>query len=170
MLYETLGAMRNTTMRKKRNPHKPLHHWPLKMRFQASRMYISAIPPILIGLCVGFLAAVMGVGGGFILVPAMIYLIGMPVKTVIGTSMFQIIFVSAFTTIMHATTTHSVDIFLALVLILGSIPGAQLGATFAHRLPALHLRFGFAIVILFIVARLIYGLLITPDDIYGMSL
>ncbi len=170
MLYETINSMRKTPVRRKRNPHKPLHHWPLKMRFQASRMYISAIPPIMIGASVGFLAAIMGVGGGFILVPAMIYLIGMPVKTVIGTSMFQIIFVSAFTTIMHATTTHSVDIVLALILILGSIPGAQLGATFAHKLPAIQLRLGFALVILLIVAKLIYGLVVTPDDLYGLTL
>lgn len=170
MLFETLNSLRKTPIQKKRNPHKPLHHWPLKMRFQASRMYISAIPPILIGVCVGFLAAIMGVGGGFILIPAMIYLIGMPVKTVIGTSMFQIIFVSAFTTIMHATTTHSVDIILALILILGSIPGAQLGAVFSHKLPAIHLRLGFALVILCIVARLVYGLVVTPDDLYGLTL
>ena len=96
--------------------HSWVHGLPFKMKFRASGLYISVIPPALIGAAVGFLAAIMGVGGGFILVPAMIYLLGMPTKVVIGTSLFQIIFVSAFTTIMHAVTSQTVDMMLALLL------------------------------------------------------
>lgn len=169
MLYESIRSLRSTVPQSRRLKHNRLHGWPLKMRFHTSKMYISAIPPFLLGACVGLLAAIMGVGGGFILVPAMIYLIGMPTKTVIGTSMFQIIFVSAFTTIMHATTTHAVDIVLSMILIIGSIPGAQIGAMFAVKLPAIHLRLGFAILILLLVGRLILQLLITPDYLYGLS-
>ena len=169
MLFETLRAMSTKERRGKLHKHHALHAGPFKMRFPASKLYISAVPPFFIGMFVGLLAAIMGVGGGFILVPAMIYLIGMPTKTVIGTSMFQIIFVSAFTTIMHATSTHAVDIVLSLILILASVPGAQLGAKLAFRLPAIGLRLGFALVIIAIVIKLIWGLVVYPNELFTVT-
>ena len=109
--------------------HTWVHGLPLKMKFRASGLYISVIPPLLVGALVGFMAAIMGVGGGFIMVPAMIYLLGMPTKVVVGTSLFQIIFVTAFTTLAHAITSQTVDILLAFLLIIGGVIGAQIGAT-----------------------------------------
>ncbi|MCC6518450.1 MAG: sulfite exporter TauE/SafE family protein, partial [Tabrizicola sp.] len=116
--------------------HSWVHGLPFKMKFRASGLYISVIPPALIGAAVGFLAAIMGVGGGFILVPAMIYLLGMPTKVVIGTSLFQIIFVTGFTTVMHAVNSQTVDMLLALLLILGGVIGAQIGTRVGVRLKA----------------------------------
>ncbi len=168
MLYETVRALSKKSSKGKLHKHYSFHHLPFKMRFPASRLYISIIPPLFIGAFVGALAAIMGVGGGFILVPAMIYLLGMPTKTVIGTSMFQIIFVSAFATIMHAVSTQAVDILLALILTIASIPGAQIGANLAFRIPAVGLRFGFALVILVIVIRLFLSMTLPPNELYGV--
>jgi uncharacterized membrane protein YfcA len=105
-----------------------VHRWPLRMRFRRSKLYISAIPPAAIGFAVGVLTAIMGIGGGFIMVPAMIYLFGMPTLTVVGTSQFQIVFVTATTTLLLAVTTHTVDVVLAILLILGGVAGTQLGS------------------------------------------
>ena len=105
-----------------------MHGLPLKIKFRASGLYISVLPPLAIGAGVGFLSAIMGVGGGFILVPAMIYLLGMPTRVVVGTSLFQIIFVTGFTTIMHAINSQTVDMLLAFLLIIGGVIGAQIGA------------------------------------------
>ena len=128
--------------------HSWVHGLPLKMKFRASGLYISVIPPLMIGAAVGFLAAIMGVGGGFIMVPAMIYLLGMPTKVVIGTSLFQIIFVTAFTTVMHAVTSQTVDMMLALLLILGGVVGAQIGARVGVRLKAEQLRILLSLLVL----------------------
>ncbi|HRO16260.1 MAG TPA: sulfite exporter TauE/SafE family protein, partial [Paracoccus sp. (in: a-proteobacteria)] len=120
MLRESLGALlaaqRKEAPRRRLHEHSWVHRLPWKMRFRASGLYISVIPPLLVGLAVGVLAAIMGVGGGFIMVPAMIYLLGMPTKVVIGTSLFQIAAVSAFTTLMHAVSSNTVDIMLAVLL------------------------------------------------------
>ena len=130
MFVESLRAIRRAkiqgraTLRKK---HNWIHALPFKMKFRTSGLYISVIPPIVVGLFVGVLAAIMGVGGGFIMVPAMIYLLGMPTKVVIGTSLFQIIFVTGFTTLMHATTNFTVDMLLAVLLLVGGVIGAQIG-------------------------------------------
>ncbi|MGY8790770.1 MAG: sulfite exporter TauE/SafE family protein, partial [Pseudomonadales bacterium] len=117
MFIESLGALRNANksnvLIKKRPKRTWIHVLPFKIRFRVSGLYISAIPPVLVGILVGILAAIMGVGGGFIMVPAMIYLLGMPTRVVVGTSLFQIIFVTAFTTMLHATTNFTVDIVLA---------------------------------------------------------
>ena len=149
--------------------HSWVHGLPFKMKFRASGLYISVIPPALIGAAVGFLAAIMGVGGGFILVPAMIYLLGMPTKVVIGTSLFQIIFVSAFTTIMHAVTSQTVDMMLALLLILGGVIGAQIGTRVGVRLKAEQLRILLSLLVLTVSLRIAADLLVTPDELYSVA-
>ena len=149
--------------------HSWVHGLPFKMKFRASGLYISVIPPVLIGAAVGVLAAIMGVGGGFILVPAMIYLLGMPTKVVIGTSLFQIIFVSAFTTVMHAVTSQTVDMMLALLLILGGVVGAQIGTRVGVRLKAEQLRILLSLLVLTVSLRIAADLLVTPDELYSVA-
>ena len=172
MLQESLRALMRS--RKANAPirrahvHSWVHGLPLKMKFRASGLYISIIPPILVGALVGFLAAIMGVGGGFIMVPAMIYLLGMPTKVVIGTSLFQIIFVSAFTTVMHAVTGHTVDMMLALLLIFGGVIGAQIGARVGLRLKAEQLRILLSLLVLGVSLRIAADLLIRPDELYSV--
>ena len=173
MLQESLRSLLRS-----RKPNAPVrrshvHSWvhglPLKMKFRASGLYISVIPPLIVGALVGFLAAIMGVGGGFIMVPAMIYLLGMPTKVVIGTSLFQIIFVTAFTTVMHAVTSQSVDMLLALILILGGVVGAQIGARVGVRLKAEQLRILLSLLVLAVSLRIAYDLLVTPDEFYSVT-
>ena len=149
--------------------HSWVHGLPFKMKFRASGLYISVIPPALIGAAVGFLAAIMGVGGGFILVPAMIYLLGMPTKVVIGTSLFQIIFVSAFTTIMHAVSSQTVDMMLAMLLILGGVVGAQIGTRVGVRLKAEQLRILLSLLVLTVSIRIAADLLVTPAELYSVA-
>ena len=142
---------------------------PLKIKFRASGLYVSVLPPLLVGALVGFLAAIMGVGGGFIMVPAMIYLLGMPTRVVIGTSMFQIMFVTAFTTVAHAVTNQTVDILLALVLIMGGVIGAQLGARVGVRLRAEQLRILLALLVLVVCVKVALDLLLTPSEFYSVT-
>jgi uncharacterized protein len=149
--------------------HSWVHGLPFKMKFRASGLYISVIPPMLIGAAVGFLAAIMGVGGGFIMVPAMIYLLGMPTKVVIGTSLFQIIFVTAFTTVMHAVTSQTVDMLLALVLILGGVVGAQIGTRVGVRLKAEQLRILLSLLVLAVSIRIAIDLLVEPSELYSVA-
>jgi len=149
--------------------HSWVHGLPLKMKFRASGLYISVIPPVLIGAAVGFLAAIMGVGGGFIMVPAMIYLLGMPTRVVIGTSLFQIIFVTAFTTVMHAVTSQTVDMLLALMLILGGVVGAQIGTRVGMRLRAEQLRVLLSLLVLAVSGRIAVDLLVTPGELYSVA-
>ncbi|GGL99186.1 sulfite exporter TauE/SafE family protein [Pseudooceanicola nanhaiensis] len=170
MLIESLRALRRA--RGQAGPAKPrrqrnwVHTWPGKMRFRTSQLYISTIPVILIGLSVGVLAAIMGVGGGFIMVPAMIYILGMPTKVVVGTSLFQIIFVTAFTTLLHAVTSHTVDLMLALVLIVGGVVGAQIGTRIGLRLKAEQLRVLLASLVLLVCGKLALELFVRPDELY----
>ena len=161
-------ARRPGGARSRRHQHHWVHNLPLKMKFRTSGLYISVIPPLLVGLLVGVLAAIMGVGGGFIMVPAMIYILGMPTKVVIGTSLFQIIFVSAFTTMAHALTNQSVDIMLALLLILGGVVGAQIGTRLSGRLKAEQLRFLLAALVLSVAVKLALDLLLTPTELYTL--
>jgi uncharacterized membrane protein YfcA len=149
--------------------HSWVHGLPFKMKFRASGLYISVIPPALIGIAVGFLSAIMGVGGGFILVPAMIYLLGMPTKVVIGTSLFQIIFVTSFTTVMHAVNSQTVDMMLALLLILGGVIGAQIGTRVGVRLKAEQLRILLSLLVLTVAIRIAFDLLVTPDELYSVA-
>src|SRR5690606_22004075 len=159
--FESLSALRRAR-RGARRPSRRRHHWvhglPLKMRFRASNLYISAIPPFGIGILVGTLAAIMGVGGGFIMVPAMIYLLGMSTTVVVGTSLFQIMFVTAATTMMHAVTNHTVDVLLAVILIVGGVVGTQIGVRVAPRLKAEQLRVMLALLVVGVCAKLAYDL------------
>lgn len=150
--------------------HTWVHGMPFKMKFRTSGLYISVLPPLMIGAFVGFLSAVMGVGGGFIMVPAMIYLLGMPTKVVIGTSLFQIIFTTAFTTVMHAVTSQSVDILLAVLLIVGGVVGAQFGARFGVRLKAEQLRILLAGLVLLVCFKVGLDLVLTPSELYSVTL
>jgi uncharacterized membrane protein YfcA len=132
MFWESLNAVRQngaevSTSRRSPGAHYWIHGWPLKVRFHRSKLYISAIPPVLLGMLIGLLSVVMGIGGGFILVPAMIYLLRMPTSVVVGTSLFQIIFLGAFSTMLHAVTNQSVDAILGGLLIMGGVVGAQFG-------------------------------------------
>jgi len=174
MLVESLRAMRKAksggpvSMRRP-GQHNWIHGLPFKMRFKRSKLYISAIPPFLIGAFVGVLAAIMGVGGGFIMVPAMIYLLRVPTNVVIGTSLFQIIFVTSLVTILHATTNQTVDAVLALVLMFGGVIGAQFGASAGQKLKGEQLRALLAIMVLAVCVRMALGLVLEPDEVFSVS-
>ena len=172
MLQESVRAMhksrRGAPPKVKRHQQGWVQKLPFKMKFRASGLYISVIPPVLIGMGIGILGAIMGVGGGFIMVPAMIYLLGMPTKVVIGTSLFQVITVSAFTTLMHAITNQSVDIVLALLLILGGVIGAQIGAQLGGRLKAEQLRILLALLVVAVALKLALDLLIEPRELFSV--
>ncbi len=149
MFIESLRAIRRTRKpgaAAPRRKHNWVHNLPFKMKFRTSGLYISVIPPVIVGILVGILAAIMGVGGGFIMVPAMIYLLGMPTKVVVGTSLFQIIFVTAFTTLMHATTNYTVDMMLAVLLLIGGVIGAQIGTRIGVKMKAEQLRILLALI------------------------
>ncbi|MEL6126331.1 MAG: sulfite exporter TauE/SafE family protein [Pseudomonadota bacterium] len=172
MFIESLNALRrsrNGAPVPKRRRHNWVHGLPLRMRFRASNLYISAIPPCVVGLAVGVLAAIMGVGGGFIMVPAMIYLLGMPTNVVVGTSLFQIMFVTGFTTLMHATQNYTVDAALALLLLLGGVVGAQIGAQLGVRLRGEQLRILLAIMVLAVCAKLLFDLVATPSELFSLG-
>jgi hypothetical protein len=171
MLVESLQAAAN--VRRGRGRERRKHHWihglPLKMRFRQSNLYISAIPPMLVGALVGLLAAIMGVGGGFIMVPAMIYLLGMATAVVVGTSLFQILFVAAFTTFAHAVTNQTVDAMLALLLIVGGVLGAQVGARLGPRLAAEQLRILLALLVLAVCLKLGWDLVRHPREVFVLT-
>ncbi|MEM6823607.1 MAG: sulfite exporter TauE/SafE family protein [Pseudomonadota bacterium] len=171
MFVESLNAIRKT--RTGATPQRRKHNWvhalPFKMKFRTSGLYISVIPPVLVGLFVGVLAAIMGVGGGFIMVPAMIYLLGMPTKVVVGTSLFQIIFVTGFTTLLHATTNFTVDMVLAVLLLVGGVIGAQIGTQIGTRLKAEQLRILLAIMVLAVCGKLAFDLLVMPSELYSVG-
>lgn len=154
--------------RRKLHQHWAIHRLPLKMRFRKSRLYISALMPAGLGFLVGILSALMGVGGGFIMVPAMIYLLGMPTQVVIGTSLFQVIFVTAAVTYLQAVNNQSVDIVLALALLAGSVIGAQFGARVSLRLRGEQLRVLLAALVLTMALRLSYDLLVRPAEFYSL--
>jgi hypothetical protein len=143
---------------------------PFKMRFRQSRLYISVIPPLVIGFAVGALSAIMGIGGGFIIVPAMIYILRMPTNVVMGTSLVQIIAVTAITTVLQAASNYAVDIILAGLLVAGGVVGAQLGVRAGGRLRGEQLRLLLALVVLAVGAGLAWQLVIRPADIYSLSL
>jgi uncharacterized protein len=150
----------------KRGKERPwIYSLPLRIRFNKSGLYISIIPPIVIGFFVGILASIMGVGGGFIMVPAMIYLLRMPTNVVIGTSLFQIIFVTSLVTVLHAYENQTVDIMLALILMSGGVVGAQIGAALGHKLKAEQLRFLLGILILIVCIKILTELVIEPQDL-----
>ena len=157
-------------MRRKLNQHNWFHGLPLKVRFRRSKLYISAIPPLLIGAFVGILAAIMGVGGGFIMVPAMIYLLGMPTAVVVGTSLFQIIFVTANVTLLQSVQTQTVDFVLAGLLLLGAVIGAQFGSRFGARLRGEQLRGLLALMVLAVCIKIMFDLAVVPEDLLSVEL
>ena len=165
----TLRKSKQVLVSKPRKKRTWIHALPLKTRFQVSGLYISAIPPVLIGVLVGILAAIMGVGGGFIMVPAMIYLLGMPTKVVVGTSLFQIIFVTAFTTMLHATTNYTVDIVLAVLLLVGGVIGAQFGTMLGAKLKAEQLRILLSLMVLLVCAKLAFDLIVQPSELFSLG-
>ncbi|MFC6687403.1 sulfite exporter TauE/SafE family protein [Jhaorihella thermophila] len=174
MFVESLNAIRKARKAggapaPRRRQRTWVHALPLKMRFRASGLYISVIPPILVGMAVGILAAIMGVGGGFIMVPAMIYILGMPTKVVVGTSLFQIILVTAFTTMLHATTNFTVDIMLALLLLIGGVVGAQIGTRIGVRMKAEQLRILLALIVIAVCLKLALDLLLQPSELYTLG-
>ena len=173
MFFESLRAIRRTSRNlappKKSRQRGWVQKLPLKIRFRTSGLYISIIPPLIVGMFVGILAAIMGVGGGFIMVPAMIYILGMPTKVVVGTSLYQIIFVTAFTTLLHATTNYTVDVALAVLLLVGGVIGAQIGTQIGTRLKAEQLRILLAIMVLMVCGKLALDLLIQPSELYSIG-
>ncbi|QDZ00270.1 sulfite exporter TauE/SafE family protein [Nitratireductor mangrovi] len=173
MLVESVNAIRSarrgvTNTLKKPGQHNWVHKLPLKMRFRASKLFVSVIPVLVLGAAIGFLASIMGVGGGFIMVPAMIYLLKVPTNVVIGTSLFQIVVVSAYTTVVHATTNQTVDIILALALMVGGVAGAQYGAKAGQKLRGEQLRALLATLVLAVALRLAYDLFVQPPNLYSL--
>lgn len=153
----------------KAHEHTWLHGLPFKVRFRKSRLYISVVPPLLVGFGIGILSAVMGVGGGFMLVPAMIYLLGMPTSVVIGTSLFQVVFVSANVTLLQALQVGSVDIVLTLLLVAGGVAGAQFGAAMGTRLRGEETRALLGLLVLSVALGLLYDLVRAPDNLFAIG-
>jgi uncharacterized membrane protein YfcA len=174
MLIESVRVLRaaggkaGTSMRRG-GQHTWLDGLPLKLRFRHSRIYASLIPFVGIGVVVGLLTAIMGVGGGFLLVPAMIYLLRIPTRIVIGTSTVQIVCVSAFTTVLQATMNYTVDVLLSVPLMAGSVVGAQFGVGFSERFKAEQLRALLALIVLAVAVRMALGLVIKPGDLYSID-
>jgi uncharacterized protein len=174
MLIESVGTIRRAHSgqpipARKRGQHSWVHGLPFKMRFNRSKLYISAVPPALIGAFVGFMAALMGVGGGFVMVPAMIYLLRVPTSVVIGTSLFQIVFVMAATTLLQSVQNKTVDVVLGMLLIIGGVVGAQLGVIAGTRLKGEQLRFLLAALVLLVCLRIGWELIVKPGEIYSIG-
>ena len=174
MLFEsaktTIKKYRTTSLiRTKLHQHSWIHGLPFKMRFHRSKLYISTIPPILIGFIVGILSAMMGVGGGFIMIPAMVYILGMSTNVVVGTSLFQIIFVTANSTFFQSYLNQTVDIVLAALMIIGGVIGAQIGARLGTTFKAEYLRGVLAILVLAVCIKIFLGLTLTPNDLFSLS-
>ena len=165
-----LRARQPGARRGKLHQHNWLHGLPFKMRFRRSKLYISALLPFGIAAFVGLLSAIMGVGGGFILVPAMIYLLGMPTSVVVGTSLFQIIFVTANVTFLQAVQTQTVDFVLAGLLLLGAVVGAQIGTRFGAKLKGEQLRGLLALMVMAVCIKLGFDLVSMPADLYSSEL
>ena len=175
MASEALGTILARRRGEPPRPAKRRHHplvaaLPFRTRFYTSGLYISPVAPLLLGFGVGILTVLLGIGGGFILVPAMIYLLGMAGRAVVGTSLFQTLFVTAAATMVHALTTEAVDIVLASLLLVGSVTGAQIGARWATRFRPEHLRLALALIVLVVGVRILLGLVWRPDAIFSVEL
>ncbi|MEQ1669683.1 MAG: sulfite exporter TauE/SafE family protein [Hyphomicrobium sp.] len=174
MMIESLNAWRkikagSAGRTRKSGQHSWVDGLPLKMRFHRSKLYISAVPPAVIGMFIGFLAAIMGIGGGFVMIPAMIYLLRMPASVVVGTSLFQIVFVAAFAVLLHAVQNRTVDIVLALLLISGGVLGAQFGALSGEKLRGEQMRILLAGLVLIVAVRMAVDLVVTPEELFSFS-
>ncbi len=174
MMVESINAWRKVKsgapMRTRKSGQ---HNWmdglPLKMRFNRSKLFMSAVPPVVIGMFIGFLAAIMGIGGGFVMIPAMIYLLRVPSAIVAGTALFQIVFVAAFATLLHAVENKTVDIVLAMLLITGGVIGAQFGTASGEKMRGEQLRALLAALVLVVALRLAFDLIITPGELYSFG-
>jgi uncharacterized membrane protein YfcA len=164
-----LRARAGAAVRAKLHPHTWLHGLPLKVKFRKSRLYISVFLPLGLGLVVGVMTAIMGVGGGFLAVPAMIYLMGMPTMLTVGTSLLQITATSAAVVYLQAISTHAVDVVLALLLILGGVAGAQAGAAFGQRLRGEYARFLLGLIVLAVAGWVFYGLVAAPQELFTIE-
>jgi uncharacterized membrane protein YfcA len=174
MLTESVRAILNARRGRPAPLRRPGHHsWvhglPLKMRFKRSRLYVSVIPIVALGFGIGFLGALLGIGGGFIMVPALIYLLRVPSSMVVGTSLIQIVTTMAVATVLHAVTSQSVDIILAIVLMVGGVIGAQFGARIGQNMRGDQLRALLALVVLAVAVRFLTGLVATPVDRYSLA-
>lgn len=174
MLVESLRSMarrRSGALMPARKPgqHNWVHGLPFKMRFRQSRLYVSVIPIVVLGAIIGFLGAVLGIGGGFMMVPALIYLLRVPTNIVIGTSLLQILVTMAAATFLHSVSTHSVDIVLAFTLMVGGVIGAQFGARMGQKLRGDQLRLLLALLVLAVGMRFAVNLLIEPEELYSIS-
>jgi uncharacterized membrane protein YfcA len=155
--------------RRKLHRHTWVHGLPLKMRFRRSKLYISALLPLGLGFFVGILSAIMGIGGGFVMIPAMIYMLGLPTSVVPGTSLFQIIVVAASVTILQATNNRTVDVVLALVLLLGGVIGAQIGSRVGSKMRGEYLRILLAVLVIAMAGKLAIDMTATPDRLFSTS-
>lgn len=174
MMVESVRALRRSASGQAYSLRRPgqhnwIHRLPLKMRFRTSKLFVSVIPVLGLGAIIGFLASIMGVGGGFIMVPALIYLLKVPANVVIGTSLFQIVFVAGYTTVVHAATNQTVDIVLAFILMIGGVAGAQYGAMAGQKLRSEQLRALLALLVIAVAARLALDLFVPPESIYSLA-
>jgi len=174
ILVEGINASRQVhagrgTATRKSGQHGWLEGLPFKMRFPRSKLYMSAVPPVIIGMFIGCMSAIMGIGGGFVLIPAMIYLLRMPTGLVVGTSLFQIVFAAVVATVLHAVENKTVDIVLALILIVGGVIGAQFGSIVGTKLRGEHLRVLLGAVVLLVAARMAFELVLPPDDVFSLA-
>lgn len=176
MLFESLSALRSRSKSESESTQETtgktgwMARLPLQMDFPVSQLKLSLIVPIIIGFGVGILTSLMGVGGGFIMVPVMIYMLRMPTKVVVGTSLFQLLFTTAEVSILQAGVNHAVDPFLALILVIGSALGTQWGTRLGTRLPGAQLRLILALVVVAVAVKMLFGILIKPHDIYSLVL
>jgi uncharacterized protein len=169
--YQSVIALRGgkPVPAKKRRHHPLVANLPMRWRFYRSGLYISPLAPLILGFVTGIMTMLLGVGGGFIMVPAMLYLLGMGAQVVVGTSLFQILFVTMSSTMMHSLTTKAVDIVLAVLLLIGSVTGAQIGAKLAQRMQPEYLRLLLAVIVLLVALRMALGLGWRPDEIYTVQ-
>lgn len=175
MLVESLRAIRrrrtgHVPSARRPGQHNWIHGLPFKMRFRQSKLYVSVIPILFLGSSIGFLGTVLGIGGGFMMVPALIYLLRVPTGIVIGTSLLQILFTMAAATILHSMSTQTVDIVLALTLMIGGVIGAQFGARMGQNLRGEHLRLLLALLVLGVGLRFAIDLLLTPENVYSIAI
>ena len=175
MMAESVRAILNARRGRPAPLRRPGHHtWvhglPFKMRFKRSRLYVSVIPIVVLGVAIGFLGALLGIGGGFIMVPALIYLLRVPTNVVIGTSLVQIVATMSVATVLHATSSQSVDLILAIILMVGGVIGAQFGARIGQNIRGDHLRALLALLVLAVGARFLTGLVATPVERYTLTM
>jgi uncharacterized protein len=174
MLIESVRALQRARrgappVERRAGQHNWIHRLPWKMRFRRSKLYVSVLPVLGLGAGIGLLAGVMGVGGGFIMVPALIYLLKVPTNVVIGTSLFQITVVAIFTTIVQATTNQTVDIILGITLMVGGVIGAQYGVMVGQKLRGEQLRAMLGLLIVLVAGRLAFSLFVTPSEIFSLA-